>query len=191
MSTLSPLGSVIASTEGYGIPGAIPTIANNPGDLENGNLGYGTLTTANGGQVTVYPTLASGQAALENQVSLMVNGGSSIYQPGMTVAQANSTYTGGASTTSWASKLGIDPNTTLGQLASGNIVGAVNSGIDAANSAVTGASTGTSGWNLEDFVMIVIGLILIAAGVFGFKSAQSVVINTVRTAAKTTVEAAG
>jgi hypothetical protein len=189
MSTLpglSPLGSVIAQTEGYGVPNAIPTVANNPGDLENGDVGYGTMTTANGGQVTIYPSLSSGVTALENQVSLMLNGGSSVYSPNMTVAQANSTYTGGATSTSWANSLGVDPNTLLGSLA--NKAQSIASGVQTAASVANGDSTGLPSWlanfSLEDGVMIVIGLLLIAAGIFSFKTAQSATINVVRTAAK-------
>jgi hypothetical protein len=179
MSTLAPLSSIISQTEGYGVPNAIPTVANNPGDLENGDIGYGTLTTSDGGQVTVYNTLADGQAALNNQLTMMQNGTSAYYNPSEPISQANQTYSGSA--TAWANALGIDPSTPLGQ-----VLGAVNGTVNGVTSTVSGATGGSSkgitGHSLEDFVTIVVGLILIAAGVFSFKSAQTVVNTSIKVA---------
>lgn len=70
----SALASAIASAEGFGPTNNIPTIANNPGDLELGNIGYGTTAAAGGNAITNFGTLADGWAALQNQINLIASG---------------------------------------------------------------------------------------------------------------------
>lgn len=53
---LNQLSSAIANAEGYGVSGAIPTVANNPGNLALGDLNYGTM----GQNISVYPDSTSG-----------------------------------------------------------------------------------------------------------------------------------
>ena len=104
----------IASAEGYGVAGAIPTLANNPGDLELGDLGNGTL----GEGITVFSTIANGWAALYNQVGLMFSGKSKVYAPSMSISQVGNSYSGGDP--NWAINvaafLGVTTDTTLQSL---------------------------------------------------------------------------
>lgn len=112
-ASTSELAAAIAQAEGYNVPGSIPARANNPGNLENGNIGYGTITAAGGQQITIYPPGDAGMAALENQINLMVSGQSSNYTPDMSIAQVGSIYSGDSSGT-WAnnvaSALGVSPS---------------------------------------------------------------------------------
>ena len=179
-TTLSPLAAAISQLEGYGASATnIPTLANNPGDLELGDIGYGTLTASGGNKITVFPTLAAGQAALEAQVSKMENGGSSVYTPSETIAQAGATY-GGSSTygQKLAQLLGVDSSASLSSLASG-ISGTSNTA-----SSVVSAMAGGIGGLFTDYVVIILGLILIAAGVFAFKQTQTVIESAGKVAGK-------
>ena len=112
---LSPLGSAIATAEG-----ANP-VTNNPGNLEMGDIGYGTWQAAGGQQITIYPTLAAGQAALENQINLIASGTSTAgYSPSMSIAQVGALYSG-SSNGNWANNvanaLGVTTGTNLASLA--------------------------------------------------------------------------
>src|SRR5260370_927931 len=66
----------IAEQEGFGVPGAIPTRANNPGDLTK-SLGYEitgeTLGTAG---IAIFVDVPNGWAALEEQLNLIRSGNS-------------------------------------------------------------------------------------------------------------------
>jgi hypothetical protein len=54
VSTAS-LAAAIATAEGANVPGSIPQKANNPGNLELGDIGYGVLTAAGGEKITIFP----------------------------------------------------------------------------------------------------------------------------------------
>lgn len=118
----SPIAAAIASAEGYGHAGNIPTRANNPGDLEIGDIGYGTITASGGNKITVFPNAAAGYTALQNQVNLISSGQSTAgYTPGMSIAQVGNLYAGGSS--NWAnnvaSYLGVSPSTNFSTVAGG------------------------------------------------------------------------
>jgi hypothetical protein len=102
----------IAAAEGYGVAGAIPTQANNPGDLVLGDLGHGTMGKQ---KITVYATAQDGWNALFNEISLWINGASKYYNSSMSWAQIGAIYAGPG--TPWAANvaaaLGVDPNSTL------------------------------------------------------------------------------
>lgn len=110
------IAQAIAAAEGFGIPGTVPTRANNPGDLCLGDLGNGVITSSGGEQITVFPDAATGWSYLYNQVNLMINNQSSNYNTSMTWAQIGAKYAG--PNTPWganvAAQLGVDVNSTLG-----------------------------------------------------------------------------
>ena len=182
----SALANAIANAEGFGVSGAIPTRANNPGDLALGDIGYGTL----GNGITVFPDVASGAAALENQVNKMVNGGSHVYDPNMTIAQAGQIYSGGDS--NWAKNvaqtLGVPSSTTLAD--AGKSLGQGSSSVpwselslEQMQDWLTGhagtAMTGTQdssfwGFGLTRIVTIIVGLISLGAGLMMFKPVRDV-----------------
>lgn len=104
-SQVQAIANAISVAEGYGQPGAIPTVRNNPGDL------------VSGGQIATYPTAQAGWDALYSQINAMISGSSAYYNPNMTWSQIGAIYAQDPSGT-WASNvatvLGVDPNSTLG-----------------------------------------------------------------------------
>jgi hypothetical protein len=115
----------IESAEGFfqkRIGGAedLPQRCNNPGDLtDDGNVGLGTARSAGIGaaDITIYPTLAAGQAALEKKIRRALNGASSVYTLDMSIEQFGMKY---ARDSHWgvnvADQLGVSPLTTLADL---------------------------------------------------------------------------
>ena len=119
----SPIAAAIASAEGYGPAGNIATRANNPGDLELGDIGYGTITASGGNKITVFPSADAGYAALQAQIGKISSGQSTAgYTPGMSIAQVGNLYAGGSS--NWAnnvaSYLGVSPSTNFATVAGGS-----------------------------------------------------------------------
>jgi hypothetical protein len=76
--------NAIAFAEGFGVPGAIPTVRNNPGDLK---------LPADGGAITTFATPADGWEALYKQLDLIRTGASRYYQPTMTIDQVARVWT--------------------------------------------------------------------------------------------------
>lgn len=114
ISKLIPsLAYAIGRAEGFGIPGAIPTRANNPGDLELGDIGFGVL----GQGITIYPTLKQGIEALYRELDLIFTGKSKEYSMFMTFSQMAVVWTGNDNPVGWAEtvskSLGVLPDTTL------------------------------------------------------------------------------
>lgn len=72
----------IAFAEGYGVPGAIPTVRNNPGDL-----------ILSGGTPTTFATAQAGWDALYRQLKLIIAGSSAHYSLDQTIGQMASIYT--------------------------------------------------------------------------------------------------
>lgn len=117
------IAAAIAKAEGSGKPGAIPTIANNPGDLVEGDLGNGTIQGK-----TVFASAQEGLTALENMVSGWLTGNSRIYSPDMTISEISTWYVNGtadatAASDAWASNvanaLGLSVNDPLSAVQGG------------------------------------------------------------------------
>jgi hypothetical protein len=113
---VTPLMQAIAQAEGFNVAGSIPQRANNPGDVEVGDVGYGTI---NG--ITIFASVDDGWAALANQISSMASGTNSHYPAGATLAQVGIPYSGGDP--NWAnnvaSYLGVSTSTPFASLAGG------------------------------------------------------------------------
>jgi hypothetical protein len=109
------LAIAISRAEGFGVAGAVPTRANNPGDLVDGDVGYG-LANAEG--VTIYATASDGWNALYNELGKIFSGTSRVYNTGMTFAAFASLWTGGDQASNWAYNvttiLGVTADETLG-----------------------------------------------------------------------------
>ena len=182
----SPLAAALAQLEGFGQPSAIPTLANNPGDLELGDVGYGTTQAAGGNLITNFPTLDAGWAALENQASKITSGTSPLYPPGTTVQQAGTTYSGGnpAYGQNLANATGVSPNTPVSQLANGSNSSAPSS---SPNTGVLSWITNPLGnlfgvptasgnaFTLSRVIILILGIILFGAGLFAFKQTQTII----------------
>lgn len=109
-AVVQSLAQGIATAEGYyDGPGVIPYDRNNPGDIKVN------------GVIATYPTIQDGWNALYHQVQLMLYGGSSVYNPSMSISDVAQLWTGGDNPTGWAQTVagvvGVDPSTALNQLA--------------------------------------------------------------------------
>lgn len=105
----------IAKAEGFGAnPNNLPTRNHNPGDLEIGDIGYGTDQSK-----TIFPNDVAGWNALYKQVELIMNEESKAgYSLNDSIQTFAARYTGGDHSNTYAfaiaSHLGIDVNSTLG-----------------------------------------------------------------------------
>lgn len=190
---MSSLRDVIAQLEGFGQPGAIPTVANNPGNLELGNIGYGTITAGGGNQITVFPSETSGWAALDNQLNKIGAGKSSVYTPDMSLSQFGTTYSGGNPNygSNLASMLGVSPSTPVGDVINGTQQSKSSTLRDLYNQYLNPNPVGTpepagggSGSYSARLIVLIIGLLLIAAGLFSFHQTQIVVQGATKVAKK-------
>lgn len=86
----SDLARAIAVAEGFGVAGAIPTRAHNPGDLVCPWL-HGPTLGAEG--IHVFPDDAAGWAALEHQLDLIRDGASDVYRKEMTIQELANHWT--------------------------------------------------------------------------------------------------
>jgi hypothetical protein len=200
---LSSLANAIANAEGYGVNNAIPTLANNPGNLVLGDLGGGTLGSGN---ISIYPDSTSGWNALNNQLNMIGIGQSHVYNPNMSLADMGNLWAGGGQgSTNWvnnvAKSLRVDPNSTIGsillgkpsaassssgtpQSATSNLIDKIGSYVNnllgnIAGKAITTAEDAALGAIFSSrMIMLVVGVILFAAGVFSFKPAQTVIETT-------------
>lgn len=198
MSILQELADAIGSAEGYGVSGAIPTRANNPGDLKLGDIGYGTI----GQGITVFPNAAAGNQALINQLQKIQNNTSRYYNSDMSIAQIGQTWSGGdpAWSNNVSKSVGVSPDTSFGSLFSDSFSKLMQNG-----SAILGATTLGGGlfsfmtkqttdkegnktsafsFDLGRVVSVILGLILIGAGVMAFRQTSVVIAQGAKIAAK-------
>lgn len=82
--TVIDLGKAIAHAEGFGVSGAVPTRAHNPGDLKIPNWNGATTGTEG---ISVFLTDEQGWAALYDQLLRIQIGNSHIYSLSMTFQQ--------------------------------------------------------------------------------------------------------
>lgn len=103
---MNSIADAISFAEGYGVPNAIPTLYNNPGDLIGSD-----------GKKIQFTTYAEGRRALLNQIHLMVTGLSHFYKPWMTWEEIGKTYDGETAYMNWVNnvtgKLGVAPDSKL------------------------------------------------------------------------------
>ena len=115
------IAKAIAIAEGFYKQGSLPQRANNPGDLERGDIGYGIIDGK-----TVYPSASQGWSALYAQVQAMLDNSSKIYGPTWTIQDVANEYVSGqqnptTDSTAWAQNvadtLGVDTETQIGTIA--------------------------------------------------------------------------
>lgn len=126
-SLIKRFAQAIAFAEGYGVVGAVPTRANNPGDLTDDlDVGHGFIETSGpmGAKITVYGTVTDGWTALYKKVGRMLNGASLVYTLDMTIMEVGLKYAGDPDwSENVARRLGVDTQTTLAQLAATDLQG--------------------------------------------------------------------
>ena len=110
------LAKAIATAEGFGLPGAIPTLAHNPGDLVIPGWTGAKLGTE---RISVFSNDAEGWDRLYKQLLLIVSNKSHIYSLSDTLASMAAKWTNTAPS-AWAmnvaSSLGVTADTTLRDL---------------------------------------------------------------------------
>jgi hypothetical protein len=108
----------IARAEGFGVPNAIPTLANNPGDL----VLPGWTGEKLGSGISKFSTINDGWDRLYRQLQLIVNGASVNYTLSDTIQSMAGKYTRTDPTT-WAlivsSELGVSASTPLSEVLGG------------------------------------------------------------------------
>lgn len=88
---MKQFAQAIGVAEGFGVAGAVPTRANNPGDLKLGDVGHG-VTGAEG--ITIFADESEGWDRLYRQLSLIRDRKSANYTPDFTIAQMAAKWTG-------------------------------------------------------------------------------------------------
>ena len=119
---IQEFAQAIASAEGFGVANAIPTRANNPGDLTDVGQNFtGDTGQRIGANIIVFDTVQDGWNALYSQVRLILGGSDSLWPSTLTLAQAGLQYSGCDPNwaTNVANDLDIDPSITLGEIAGG------------------------------------------------------------------------
>lgn len=96
------LAEAIAKAEGFYVAGSLPARIHNPGDLEIGNVGYGTDIGK-----TIFPDDQTGWEWLYGECMLMLAGQearhhSHVYNLSMTFLRVAQLYTGGDNYIGWA-----------------------------------------------------------------------------------------
>lgn len=106
---LQRVAEAVAKAEGYGVPGAIPTVRNNPGNIRS-----------SAGPIATYATPEDGWNALYRQLSGMLDG-SALYPPDWTIEQVAARYTGESAYMNWArivaGELGVPTTYIFSELA--------------------------------------------------------------------------
>lgn len=119
-SAAQKIAKAIATAEGFYVSGSLPQRANNPGDLELGDKGWGVLNGK-----TIFPSASQGWQALYGIVQGWLDGSSKIYSPDWTIQDVANEYVGGqqnptTDSIAWASNvadtLGVSTDTPIGQV---------------------------------------------------------------------------
>lgn len=116
---VSAIARAIGTAEGFFKPGARPQRNNNPGNLTM-NIGAAPKAVGRDGMYLVYLTAEDGWTALEEQVRMMLDGRSRIYNRELTIAQVAQKWTT-TDQAPWArivsGELGVSPDTKLKDIA--------------------------------------------------------------------------
>lgn len=184
------LDAAIGKAEGFGPPGAIPTLANNPGDLIAGPFATahgatGAITAAGGQQIATFPNVDQGTAAEDALVANNYTGGSiNDLAAGWLSGSPASAQQNWANTV--ASQLGVPATASVTSLAGGGSpsssgVAAPSSSPGVLQSAFNYLTTGTTGglsglgFTWTRVAAFILGLIVLAGAIFLFKPAQQAV----------------
>ena len=159
-ASISQLAAAITQAETGG-----NIVGNNPGNLELGDIGYGVRTAAGGQQITIFPSMAAGQAALENQIQSIVNG-SSLYPAGASISQVADIYVSGKAGSgagaNWAQNvanyLGVSPSDSFAAQA-GATGGTLTepTTLEAAAASVNAALENATGDTLPEWIPYALG----------------------------------
>ncbi len=120
-TAVQKIAKAIAKAEGFYVQGSIPQRANNPGDLERGDIGFGVISLK-----TIYPSAGQGWEALYHQIGIMLDNSSAVYGPTWTIQDVADEYVSGMQSdtkdaAAWAQNvadtLGVSVDTQIGTIA--------------------------------------------------------------------------
>lgn len=96
------LAAAIAHAEGYYVPLSRPNRNNNPGDISDRNIGGVVASGVDSGGLSIFDTPQDGWTALYAKIRNILNGGSTVYSPSMSISDFAQTWTGGDNASNWA-----------------------------------------------------------------------------------------
>lgn len=180
------IDAAIASVEGYGQPGTLATVNNNPGNIIAGNYATAQGATGTNNGFAVFPNAATGMQAEDNLVQNYAN------QPGETIQDlinswAPGTQPGnnpGAYASTVATDVGTTPGASLASQAgvTGTSTGASSTSpsafsnlLNAFTGGATSAASNAFGLSWSRVAAFVLGLILVAAGLYLLKPTQQII----------------
>jgi hypothetical protein len=106
----------IAKAEGFGVPGKIPTVRNNPGNLKIPGRPTGGVNP----DITTFATPEEGWEALRKQIRLIASGDSRFYNVNMTLLEMAQIWVGEAGFRNWSRNvsiaLGMPESATIAQV---------------------------------------------------------------------------
>src|SRR5574337_481095 len=186
------LDNAIAQFEGFGKSGTIATLQNNPGDLAYGNFASQHGAVGPGiNNIAVFPSAATGTAAEDALVSEYANQGATIQDLISKWAPPNAPGNTPQSTQNYINfvtgQLGVSADTPVSSTgANSPAPGAGSSGPTASSitSSISNVLNPFSGFSPGRLGAFILGLILIAGGIYLFKPVQEVVNESVRSGVK-------
>lgn len=175
--------AAIAQIEGFGKPGTLATVDNNPGNIITGNYAksQGAIGANNG--FAVFPDVATGLQATDNLVGYYANKGASIQDLINSWAPASA----GNNPTSYAkdvaNAVGATPSTPLSSLngatpVANSTAGAILNGIIGTTPLGLGSTIFGVTWSR--FAAFALGLIFIVGGLYLLKPTQTIVTSAAR-----------
>jgi hypothetical protein len=208
MSTLvQTIAGTIATQEGADVPGSLAQKNNNPGNLVYAPWEAAYGATQGQGGFASFPSVSSGEAAVEYRVGQLVNEGDSISQIVDTWAgtqYGNSQASVDSYVANLTSATGISADTPLNSSDAQTLynglpdIGSASGGVQQSLQGLPGTATagtataGTAsggGWsallaalNPENIVIAVIGVACLAGGLLMLKTTQVVISKTARLA---------
>lgn len=171
-TTYNALESAIMQEENSSYP-------NNPGGLMSPS-----------GSPLTFPSLGAGITALDNYVNNALSGNSDLYNPNEPLSEFENTYTGGDpnAANNIASMLGVSPSTPMSNLSDQNLSNTPSlfqSLKNSIGSQVSGVITLGRLLEPQNTAAFLIGLILVAAAVFGIDRVHETVVTAAKKGAET------
>lgn len=180
------LDAAIASFEGFGTPGTLATVNNNPGNLIYNGYTQNLGATGSNQGFAVFPDSVTGANAEDNLVGYYAGQGDTIQQLINSWAPPTAPGNSTASTTNYVNSVsqavGGSPSTPVSSLAGAAPSSTTSSvaGFLSALSNPAGAVANSLGASWSRIAAFVLGLIFIAAGLYLFKPVQQVINNGVK-----------
>lgn len=112
--------NAVATAEGANVAGSNPDRLNNPGDISDGALTYGSQFHS-GSNITTFPDKETGWTWLYNKWQNIVSGNSTVYHPSDTWSVIGKKWAGdsGPWTANVTNYLGVDPGSTVADYVNG------------------------------------------------------------------------